>query len=714
MTISGTINGNSIAGYVRSLKRMGNLCAPPQTATILLSPNFPHAVTVSDQVIIYENGTRTFTGYVTRVSLTRPEYGLTVACDDTYTRATSFFIEDSITTGHDANDQPIPNYTPQMTAYWIGYLCGLCGLDYTVDGFQYPVPAGVQIGLRTVAESLLDIIAYSTQYVYVNPNGVAEFKRIAKGSPSVTFTDFIDFEWKKDDEWTRNVVKVYGYSGDGLRPNSRIFVSKSVSIPEIVPDRVTAVATPLIQTYGEAERVADYLLDELGAVTEVASGTIVGDPTVRIGQVARMVHDGVDLTGIITSLEVTWDENGYVMVVTIGERCPRISGWSYAAPPVYAGTTGHGVYKSTDGGQTWFEYNSGLPATARRVSRLGFNGYGEGMSIVNGRLYYTDGENGWTLKTLPAPVNTAGDDPAPTSPGLLVAVDALGGVGQFAVLTTSALGETSGSIPTEARSWVYLSENISSGSGSWTSTQLEIDALFSSGSPYNVAGDDLSSKFGFPYVIGSSSIMYSNMSPNRYNVCIEKRWTRTCRDWLNYENFAPECESNPSLQWILNWYVADTPFGDAELVVELSGGTYKDNLFLYGMYNWAGPASCPRDEDGYYRWPFQEYGILYKADWRTGITYWRFPGIGVYSLPVTPENENNLFEVNFNIFYSPYRTLNASSFTYGDVCGTVHRVGTSPYGDIWGKFGYSGPVDPNTPYPIVSNFGTGRFFSVVT
>jgi len=503
--ISGTINGNSIEGHATSLVRQHHICNPCQVATLTLASSFTSAAVPGDEVVLFENGTKVMTGYVVKTIKDAVEGTHIIEIHDTYHRVSMTFIEDKITTGYDENDQPIVGYDPQSTAYWIGYLCGLAGISYAIDsGASYLVPAGVQFGLRTVHESLLDVLAYSSQACYVDANGTLRFLRVTRNIASRTFTECTEINDSTGDEMTRNVIKVFGYQG----VTNRIFAVDSSSVEGVVPDRVAAVGSPMIQTDAEASRVARFLVGELGVQTRVVSIRIPGDPTITLAAVARINFETTDYTDAVTSIDSTITQNGYTTVVTIGERCPRISGWSTELLPVYAGTSGSGVYKSTDSGATWVEFNSGLPAGKKFVKRLAFNSLDEGMAIVNSSLYHTSGST-WSIRSLPAPINMAGDSPAPGY-GTLQAVSAKGSTGEFCVLTTNV--NSSGSDVQQCRSWVY--ESTGSGANTWESTQLyDTDTGLipgdSTGSGYHIYGYDVSSEAGVPYIVASSGSLYS-------------------------------------------------------------------------------------------------------------------------------------------------------------------------------------------------------------
>lgn len=494
--VSGTIGGNSILGYVRSYQRQAQLCQPGQVVTLILSTSYPYSVTPGQSVVLNEHGIKVLTGYVISTSRSRPSYDWSVEIMDTYTRAINTFIEEE--------EQTTPG---QDTHNWLADMASRAGLLVNIYSEPRPVPPGVQIGLRSVSETINDILAYASSYATVDPEGTLIVRR--KGTslgggiaPTYYYRKPIAIEDTRSDEQTRNVVKVFGGNNNLSPYPNTIFASGRRGISGLLVDMTAVVGNPLIETQDEAARVVTYMLDELASITRQVTFIVPGDPIVRIGDNASLRHDAeghdYSVTGLVTSLSTRLDEKGYITNVTVGERCPRISGFSETVPPIALGTRGYGAFISYTKGQGWSDFNAGLPQGPKNVKRIAINAFGQCMAIVNEKLWYNGG-GGWAEETLPSPINSAGDSPAPGVTGNLVTVDATGGDGGFAVLMT---GVFSGG----KRSWVYERTSGSRGgptSGSWNSTALVYDDP-TSGSTYSAIGYDLSSRYGTINVLASS------------------------------------------------------------------------------------------------------------------------------------------------------------------------------------------------------------------
>lgn len=517
------VGGTDISAYVIATDRRASLCGPGQTLVAQVSSGvtLPNE---SDSVVFSEEGVKVLTGFVIGIDRSRPEGIYTIHMEDTYHRVNRTFIHDEIITD-EAKD----------TAYWAGVVLDRTGISYSINGDSRPVPVGVTLGLRPAVQALADIMAYSSWYAFPDANGVLQVGPIAAGTVDHTLSSFIDFTRATDDSQTRNEIKVFGSDGLGPLGEGSVFTTAYRDIGLIPQRRTAAVGSGLIETQAEAQRVANYLLDELGRPTDKITGTVPLNPNVSIGQKVRMVYDdsaGFKYNGVdtVTTIESRVEESGATTSITMGERCPRIAGWSTRYPPVYAGTSGSGVWVSNDAGVTWTEFNDGLSTETESrlyVRSLCANYYGELMAVINAALYYHDGTE-WSATTLPNPTNDAGDDPAPTGVEPIV-VDSGMGQGEFFVLAQHL--NNSDETVQQARAWVYETKNSGS---SWDSVQL-----ISSGSNFHVVAHDLSSKLGIPYAVVSSGSLFH--FPNL--ACSHDAIVRRSSDWYRTRpvSFPEQC-----------------------------------------------------------------------------------------------------------------------------------------------------------------------------
>lgn len=125
---------------------------------------------------------------------------------------------------------------------------------------------------------------------------------------------------------------------------------------------------------------------------------------------------------------------------------------------------------------------------------MAFDAFDYGIAIVNGLLFHSEGTS-WTQITLPAPINSAGDSPAPTS-SVPVGVDSIGN-NSFYVLTTSTLSHAyqGNFTPLKNRTWLFTGVDGGLTLSDWSSEAVHNDV------DYNFYGLDVNNKNGFPYII---------------------------------------------------------------------------------------------------------------------------------------------------------------------------------------------------------------------
>ena len=317
--VTGSIGNNKIDTHVTAYRRFASLCNPGQKITLILDTSFPGIIVPGLLCVIYERGTKVLTGYVVKVTRERPSYEWTVDIEDEYTRVTNYFISEEMSSD-----------SPQSAHYLIGQILEPTGISYRIVGDDVTVPPGTIVGLRSAHEALNDVMTYGSWYAWVDPDGILQIKKHVKKVP-IVIRDPISVERNLSTEQTRNVVKIYGRM---MEDGSSVNVSLEVNVPGLLTDLNTVVANPMISSYDDAERIGNYLLNELGSQTNILTFEVEGDPAIRIGtsgslyyqdQVTGLITSG---SGPVTSLESRIDQDGYIMSITIGERCPRISGWT--------------------------------------------------------------------------------------------------------------------------------------------------------------------------------------------------------------------------------------------------------------------------------------------------------------------------------------------------------------------------------------------------
>ena len=317
--VTGTIGGNRVDTYVTSYKRFASLCNPGQRVTLNLDTGFSGTVNPGMAVVIYEKGVKVLTGYVVKSHRSRPSYEWAIDIEDAYTRVSNYFISEGMEFD-----------TTQSARYLIAQILDPTGITYELPPDDAAIPPGTVLGLRSANDALNDILVYGSWYSWVDTDGVLQIKKHTN-SPPVVVREPITVEHDRNTEQTRNVIRVYGRQ---MEDGSMVNVYLKKNVPGLLVDQTSVVASPLISNYDDAERVANYLIQELGSQTNIINFEVTGDPAIQIGTSGSLyyedpaTHAVTSGSGPITSLEVSVNQDGYIMNVTLGERCPRIAGWS--------------------------------------------------------------------------------------------------------------------------------------------------------------------------------------------------------------------------------------------------------------------------------------------------------------------------------------------------------------------------------------------------
>ena len=317
--VTGTIGGSRVDTFVTSYKRFASLCNPGQRVTLNLDTGFSGAVNPGMAVVIYEKGVKVLTGYVVKSHRSRPSYEWAIDIEDAYTRVSNYFISEVMEFD-----------TTQSARYLIAQILDPTGITYELPPDDAAIPPGTVLGLRSANDALNDILVYGSWYSWVDTDGVLQIKKHTN-SPPVVVREPITVEHDRNTEQTRNVIRVYGRQ---MEDGSMVNVYLKKNVPGLLVDQTSVVASPLISNYDDAERVANYLIQELGSQTNIINFEVTGDPAIQIGTSGSLyyedpaTHAVTSGSGPITSLEVSVNQDGYIMNVTLGERCPRIAGWS--------------------------------------------------------------------------------------------------------------------------------------------------------------------------------------------------------------------------------------------------------------------------------------------------------------------------------------------------------------------------------------------------
>lgn len=309
-----TFDGVSQSGHIVGAKLTGNLLEIVTKFVIDLDEGGTRP-TMGAATVVTMNATLVLTGRVNDIhSLRDPAAGLRVEGRDNFWRAQDYFIDD-----------PELSAKGESVSYWIGVLCGLCGLSYTLPatgGEQLigSVDTPAALGMVYVVDSLRQVCALPGWMMRMTAAGVLEFVVLPESGPAdEVITVLSGGNRTREDQFTRNVAKIWGFAsgaGDSLLYQQR------VAIAGIVPDRIMVVSTPNITTLAQAQTLATKLLTHFGNIDEIADMTLpTGDPARKLGMVGQVtIEPGHPQRSVLTDLESTVDKSGYLQAVSIGRK----------------------------------------------------------------------------------------------------------------------------------------------------------------------------------------------------------------------------------------------------------------------------------------------------------------------------------------------------------------------------------------------------------
>lgn len=401
-----TIGGVDVTAYLERLERTATLEKPPASVEMTFSKSLNwSAISPWDALVIKEQGVKTFTGYVSNIIPRRmPRAEVLIQGQDAYKRALDWFVgEEYATTGSSG----------LTVGYYTGLFCDLCGLSYTIldaAGAATPINIDIPLGLRSVAEILIQMCQIGQWQMWVDANGVLNFDHIDYAtSADYTLGEVESFEEEFNDIDTRNAVKIWGMWHDRQNGAGQILYQEQRIVPGVPHTRAMLFSAPAIDTQAKAITIARAALDQWAKLEHLERVTLIGNPNIRVGQ--SFQHSHVRLSGgsylnTVTDLRATLSSAGYTQDLTGGRRAYRYPFWTSGSTPVNYFDDGEVVVV--------LGYLGGFPSFTQASATLNFNnpspswynlggnltGFPRGISTdkINGKNVYALTDDGvWKL-----------------------------------------------------------------------------------------------------------------------------------------------------------------------------------------------------------------------------------------------------------------------------------------------------------------------------
>jgi hypothetical protein len=533
------INSTDISEYILSIKRSFNYCAYSQSFSLDIPLVYPNVINPYDEIIIYESGVKVLTGYISSATKSAAEGIISIKGQDVYKKAIDYFIPTTYKTG-----------VNQRVSVWVTFLLSLCGLTATFLDTNDPyVTENEDIGLDTIANIVGQMVEYAGWYCKIDGNGNISFNRIKKTGSAVSLdetNDILSINYDKSYDKTRNNVIVFGGVDTSFGEFTPIFAKKHVDLDFLPTDQTIVFGNHLIGTQDAAEDFAQDLLNETSRITFIKKLDVIGDPHLRAGEFVKINSDLFNGSALITSIESSFDQNGYTMSLILDDLCPRvIASVDRTSQILYAGTTASGVWVYDGFSREWSAINSGL--TNLHINDLDVDENYFITSTPSG-IYTKFGSDNWEYQHL----TVSG---YPIYGGLLtypaVYADSINEM-MYALVTFS------GYLSTPHQTWMYYG-SVDSGTNNvtWSGCPISLDGFVNNNGKY-FYGTDLEGSLDDKFVVASNSnagigVMVgkpTSLTPEKLYLLQGLQNEVAYKDIFPSYDFVWSAKVSPNQQWI--------------------------------------------------------------------------------------------------------------------------------------------------------------------
>ena len=331
-----TLDGNDFTEYVIEIEFKTSICNPGSGLEISIAPEIDREIVPYEDVVIYIDGTKVFTGYTQNNIRARQPTSQVIYCEDAIAKVTDTWNTDMFLESRG-----------ETIGHWIKYFLNLSQVSSSVSGAGAPAPPKV-FGIVQAFSAITELMRLDAIQMTVDADGQVVVKNHAIDEDSaITVDDILSWERETNDFRLRNRSVVFGYG-----PEQTVDVMSYV--PELNDNgeiRTMILASPDIYWPGTAHGLANMALTMFGTPSDILTFDCPGDPDIRAGSTVIVADQWGDWsrTGLVTSLSWRVSEDvGYIMTITLDEKCAGF--WVADTRPtiLYAATEGAGVWKSFD------------------------------------------------------------------------------------------------------------------------------------------------------------------------------------------------------------------------------------------------------------------------------------------------------------------------------------------------------------------------------
>ena len=373
--------GTDITASVISYQREQEICSGIATLRLIRVENGREFLTW-EQVDLYEEGSKKGEFYVKSVAVTH-EGEMQVELQDASLKLQEFFIDNQVS-------------YPYVTAarYWVERFFNEAGVDYqfltTESGA--PVAPDAPFGFNSAYDLIVQMLQISNWYFFINANGTAIIGSLtpSTSNPDATFNDdeILSIGTNMNDKMLRNRAVVWG--GADVLNGTWVFADISVRTRwdyDANDKRTIVLSNHYIQTYYDAYRLANQMLNEFSTIYPEKTVVVVGEADVSIGDYVFIQSEHFHGGGVVTTVSSAVSDAGFVTTLVLDQRCPRLFGfYSHYDDYVYIGTYLDGVWRKMFSGVTWENYSTGI--TDLGITDLSINNGVFGSTTNSGLAYY--------------------------------------------------------------------------------------------------------------------------------------------------------------------------------------------------------------------------------------------------------------------------------------------------------------------------------------
>ena len=312
------VGGSDVSSYVSSIERRHCVCDTMATGTVSLVYTCPTSLNPYDTIVIHEQGTKVFTGYVASISREKLAGLINIQFTDPSIRLQDYWI----TQGYTANGETVQ--------YWIQFFCDLAGVTCTFNTTLPELvpapedPTAYNWEFSSAMSIIQELMTTNGYWMYSDVDGVIHFTQGFVSTASVTLQagdNILRASRERSTTPARNRAIVFG------RYNR--FSEATTVVPALGDaEKTVVIASPNLVLQSSINALATKLASAFGEVSDEKILTVLGDPDIQIPKFAHVVDSwlDVDVTEQITEVQSRMNNNGYTMELRINQKCPRVWG----------------------------------------------------------------------------------------------------------------------------------------------------------------------------------------------------------------------------------------------------------------------------------------------------------------------------------------------------------------------------------------------------